>query len=124
MTPGSNPAPSFGEVRADQRQTTTGRPASPVGVPVEPLNHFASPTANVPADFDTPTHRVSRDTFPQASCRALNSPVRIAQIDDGDGRLMLVEPLHFHRVLRREGRAVVAKSHATLNTNERRDDHE
>lgn len=123
MIPGSTPALSFGEIRADQRQTTTGRPASPVGVPLDPT-HFASPSANVPADFDTPPHQVSRDTFSQASCRALNSPVRIGQIDDGDGLLMLVEPLHFHRVLRREGRAVVAKSHATLNTIERQDDHE
>lgn len=40
----------------------------------------------------------------------------IGQVTDiGDGAL-LVEPLHFHPVIRRRGRNVVRKSHVSLNS--------
>lgn len=80
-----------------------------------PLIHFASPPAKLPADTCPPPGTVSRDTFSQACARSLNSPVIVTDIGDG---ALLVEPLHFHRVLRRgvEGQVVVAKYHDTANT--------
>jgi hypothetical protein len=50
------------------------------------------------------------DTFCQCCARHLNAPVIVTDIGDG---ALLVEPLHFHRVVRRSGRNVVSsKSHA------------
>lgn len=74
-----------------------------------PLPPLAAPeTASVPADLP---HLVSRDTLSQSISRALNQPVRVVEMDDGDGRTLIVEPLHIHRVMRRKGRDVVCKSH-------------
>ena len=73
--------------------------------------HFAAPPGEVPADRYPPP--VSRDTLSQACCRALNSPVIVTDIGDG---ALLVEPLHFHRVVRRGGSDFVCKSHVSLNS--------
>lgn len=35
-----------------------------------------------------------------AIARAIREPVRVCEIDDGDGRTLIVEPLHFHKVFR------------------------
>lgn len=51
-----------------------------------------------------------------AICAALGEPVRIVEINDGDGRLIMAEPLHFHRVVRRSGRDVVSKFHVERDT--------
>lgn len=48
-----------------------------------------------------------------AIARALNQPVRVIPMDEEEGRALLVEPLHFHRVVRRGGCDVVSKSHAS-----------
>lgn len=73
-----------------------------------PPIHSPRPSANVPTDGHTPSGGVSRDTFPQACARNLNSPVIVTDIGDG---ALLVEPLRFHPVIRRHGRNVVRKSH-------------
>lgn len=80
-----------------------------------PPTHFAAPQANVPAETDTPLG-LSRDTPSQAIARALNQPVRVVAIDEDEGQILIVEPLHFHRVVRRGGSDVVCKSHVTLNS--------
>lgn len=72
---------------------------------VAPIADAPEP-ASVPADLSPSS--VSRDTFSQACARALNSPVIVTDIGDG---ALLVEPLHFHRVIGRRGRKVVSKSH-------------
>ena len=43
--------------------------------------------------------------------RAINQAVRVLPIDEEEGCALLVEPLRFHRVVRRSGRDVVSKSH-------------
>ena len=42
-------------------------------------------------------------------CAALNEPVRLVEIDDGDGRTLLVEPLRFHKVYVRDRKVVVKR---------------
>lgn len=69
--------------------------------------HFATPPGEVPADH-TPPRTVGRDTFSQACARALKQPVIVTDIGDG---ALLVEPLHFHRVVRRAGREAISKFH-------------
>lgn len=77
--------------------------------------HFAAATGEVPADrYHSPS--VSRDTPSQAIARALNQPVRVVPIDEDEGQILIVEPLHFHRVVRRGGSDVVTKSHVTINS--------
>jgi len=74
-----------------------------------PLPPLAGPeTASAPLVNPPPT---SGDSPSQAIARALNQPVRVYAIDEEEGRALLVEPLHFHRVMRRHGRDVVCKSH-------------
>jgi hypothetical protein len=78
-------------------------------------------SSSVPADLSPSS--VSRGTLSQAIARALNQPVRVVEIDEEEGVALLVEPLHFHRVKRREGRDVVCKSHVTPNSLEGQYDH-
>lgn len=73
---------------------------------IPPIHFAAPPTGDVPAG-NTPPH-AGRDTLSQACARSLNSPVIVTDIGDG---ALLVEPLHFHPVIRRHGRNVVRKSH-------------
>lgn len=75
--------------------------------------HFATPPGEVPTG-NTPPH-AGRDTLSQACARALNSPVCVTDIGDG---ALLVEPLHFHRVVRRKGADVVSKFHVTGDTHD------
>lgn len=44
-------------------------------------------------------------------CKAIGEPCRVTEIDDGDGRTLIVEPLRYHATYRREGRVVVKRSH-------------
>ena len=81
--------------------------------------HIATPPGDVPASPDTPPHGAGRDTLSQATARALNSPVIVTDIGDG---AQIVEPLHFHRVVRRGGFDVVSKSHAQPNAMKGRHD--
>lgn len=76
--------------------------------------HFATPPGEVSADQPSPP-LFGRDTLSQACARALNSPVCVTDIGDG---ALLVEPLHFHRVLRRRGLDVVCKSHVVGDTHD------
>ncbi len=62
--------------------------------------------AGIGADLTHPDPPPVRDSISQACARALNAPVLVTDIGDG---ALLVEPLHFHRVVHRQGRKVVAK---------------
>lgn len=73
-----------------------------------PLPPLASPTASVPAGLPL---SVSRGNLIPELNAALSGCAIIAA-EDG---LIVVGPLHFHRIERREGRDVLAKSHVTLN---------
>ena len=48
----------------------------------------------------------------------LRGPHRIVELDDGDGRTLIVEPLRYHRVIRRKGADVVCKSHVAGDTHD------
>lgn len=74
-----------------------------------PLPPLASPTASVPADRPLSVSR--GNLIPELS--ATLSGCAIITAEDG---MIIVEPLHFHRIERREGRDVLAKSHVTLNS--------
>ena len=43
--------------------------------------------------------------------QVLDGQHRIVELDDGDGRTLIVELLRYHRVIRRKGADVVCKSH-------------
>lgn len=46
-----------------------------------------------------------------AIARAIREPVRVCEIDDGDGRTLIVEPLHFHKVFHSKRGAKVCRHH-------------
>lgn len=58
-----------------------------------------------------------------AVCRALGQPVRVVPIDEEDGQMLIVEPLHFHRLVA-NGRGLVKISpfHTQLNATKGRQD--
>jgi hypothetical protein len=75
-----------------------------------PLPPLAAPeTASVPADHPLSVSR--GNLIPELN--AALSGCAIITAEDG---VIVVEPLHFHRIERREGRDVLAKSHVTLNS--------
>lgn len=45
-----------------------------------------------------------------AIARAIREPVRVCEIDDGDGRTLIVEPLQYFKPRRHGGRMLVMKS--------------
>ena len=79
-----------------------------------PPTHLAPPASAAVDQF--PPMVGGSNNSAVAIARALNQPVRVVQIDEEEGRALLVEPLHFHRVVRRRGLDVVCKSHVTGDT--------
>lgn len=48
-----------------------------------------------PCRQDPPIRPVGRGHTAAAICRAIGEPVRVCELDDGDGRTLIIEPLMF-----------------------------
>ena len=61
-------------------------------------------------------HRLSGQPNPTDAgniCKAIGEPCRVFEIDDGDGRTIIIEPLRYHATYRRDGRTVVKQKGIT-----------
>lgn len=64
---------------------------TPTNIPVAPRDP--------PCRQPLPIRPVDRSQLAANICRALGAPVRLSEFDDGDGRILIVEPLIFIPIL-------------------------